>query len=271
MFESAWFLLLAIALTFVALSWWVNRSKRAGQKSLISFSPDRLHERIAVGRQFYLQALQRELANVILSQKLEAFEKAFYRMRDWEAEIDNADKSRRDAEYNLLLEKFPNLEDFDLIGTKHFIQYEDTFGWDIDDAVECYKEISKFLILDPKRSAGYPTHSFKREAEIFRENVRKYKDRRLKQAMEEAMGRYHAWRQDRDNSETEFKDRDYEVILLIGHPSREFTPEIEYGIVCKMLGEFGIYSFFVDDDRDKTYYSYHRSDSTFSRTDVLMH
>ena len=270
MSETAWFWFAAIALAAIAINWWMNRSKRATQKSLISFNADRLHERIAVGRKFYLETLQRELANVILSQDLEAFEKAFYALREWEAEIERADKSRREAEYNLLLEKFPKLEDFDLIGTKHYIRYDESPMWSLDDAIERYKEISKFLILDPERPAGHQHHSFKREMEIFRERIRRYKDKRLKDAMEEAMARYYAWRQDRD-AKDEFKDKDYEVVSLMGHPSREFTPEVEHGIVCKKLNECGIYSFFVDDERNKTYHHYHRSDPTFSKTDVLMH
>jgi SAM-dependent methyltransferase len=204
--------LAAIAVAFIALNWWSNRSNRKAQTASINFNTERLQDRIAVGRKFYLEALQRELANVILHQDLEAFEKAFYSMLEWEAEIERADKPRREAEYNLLLEKFPNLEDFDLIGTKHFIRYDESSMWSLDDAVERYKEISKFLIVDAERPVGHQHHSFSRELEIFRERMRRYKDRRLKDAMDEAMARYYAWRQDRE-AKDEFKDKDYEVFL----------------------------------------------------------
>jgi len=270
MSQTAWLWLGAIVLAIIAVNWWAKRSQGAKHKSIITFNAERLHERIAVGRKFYLETLQRELANVILSQDLEMFEKTFYAMREWEADIERCDKSRHEAEYNLILQKFPNLEDFDLIGTKHFIRYDESPTWSLDDAAERYKEISKFLILDPERPAGLRGHSFDRETKIFSERIQKYKDKRLKDGMDEAMGRYYAWRQDRDTKD-EFKDRDYEVVSLMGHPSRGFTPEIEYGIVCKKLNECGIYSFFVDDGRNKTYYHYHRSDPMFSKTDVLMH
>ena len=90
--------------------------------------------------------------------------------------------------------------------------------WGLDDAIERYKDISKFLILDPERPAGHQHHSFSREVEIFRERIRRYKDKRLKAAMDEAMARYYAWRQDRE-SKDEFKDKDYEVYSLAGWPS----------------------------------------------------
>lgn len=267
MSETAWGWLAAIALAVIALYWWLNRSNRKTQMESVRFNTERLYERIAVGRKFYLEALQRELANVILTQDLEAFEKAFYSMLEWEAEIERADTSRRDAEYNLLLEKFPNLEDFDLIGTKHFVRHDESAMWSLDDAVERYKDISKFLILDPERPAGHQHHSFRREVKVFRERIRTYKDKRLKIAMDEGMARYYAWLRDRE-AKDEFKDKDYEVYSLADWPGRDFAPEIEYGIVCKNLNEYGIYSFFVGDD--KTYYNYHRSEPTFTKTDIMV-
>ena len=266
MSETAWAWLAVIALAFTALNWWFNRSNRKAQTESVKFNTERLWERIAVARKFYLEALQRELSNIILNHDLEAFEKAFYSMLEWESEIERADKSRREAAYKLLLEKYQNLEDFDLIGTKHFIRYDDSTMWSPDDAVERYKDISKFLILDPERPAGHKHHSFSREEKIFHKHIRAYKDRRLKAAIDEAMARYYSWQQDRD-TKNEFKDKDYEVHSLSSWPSRSFTPEVEYGVVCKRLNEYGIYSFFAGDD--KTYYSYRRSDSTFAKTDVL--
>ena len=144
MSETAWSWLAAIALAVIALNWWLNRSNRKTQMESVKFNTEQLYERIAVARKLYLGALQRELANVILTQDLEAFEKAFYSMREWEAEIERPNKSRREAEYNLLLEKFPNLEGFDLIGTKHFIRHDESTMWSLDDAVERYKAYPSF-------------------------------------------------------------------------------------------------------------------------------
>jgi hypothetical protein len=44
-------------------------------------------ERIDIARTVYLVAIQRELANLIIDDDLEAFEKAFYWMRDWKRQI----------------------------------------------------------------------------------------------------------------------------------------------------------------------------------------
>ncbi len=266
MSETAWTWLAVFALTIIALNWWFNKSNNRSRAESEKFNTERLWNRVAVGRKFYLEVLQRELANILLNQDLEAFEKAFHAMREWEAAIERADKSRREAEYNLLLEKFPNLEDFDLIGTKHFVRYSDSSLWSLDDAVERYKDISKFLVLDPERPAGHQHHNFGSEIERFRERLRSYKDKRLKAAMDDAMARYYAFAQDREGKD-EFKDRDFEVYSLMGWPNRNFTPQVEYGIVCKKLNECGIYSFFAGDD--KTYYSYRRSDPAFAKTDVM--
>jgi hypothetical protein len=267
MSETAWGGVVAIVLAIIGINWWSNRSNRKNKRGATAWNE--LRERLAVARKFYLESLQRELTNVILNEDLEAFEKAFYAMWEWQAQLEKADQSRRDAEYNLLLEKFPHLEDFDLIGTKHFIQYIESPSWSLDEAVERYKDISKFLTVDPESAAFHRKFSYERELEIFRERIQRYKDKRLKVAMEDAMGIMHGRRIAKGKKA--FKDRDYEVVSLIGHPGRPFTPEVEYGIACKKLNEFGIYSFFDDDERNKTYYSFHRSDPSFSKNSVLMH
>jgi hypothetical protein len=105
---------------------------------------DQLQLRIDVARTYYLETLRRELANIILNEHIEAFEKAFYWMQDWKYEIDKSSNERRKAEYNLLLEKFPRLEEFDVVGTKHFILYNHRPWWSIDELVERYKEIPNF-------------------------------------------------------------------------------------------------------------------------------
>src|SRR5262249_48288770 len=149
------------------------------------------------GQRFYLEILQRELANLIMDEDLESFEKAFYWMEDWQHEIGRAAKDRREAERNLLLEKFPNLEDFDLVGIKHFIRYERPTG-NVDELIERYKEISKFLVLDVD-DLSKPNDLFnEREVKIFRERIQRYKDSRLSAAVDEGMKRFRIWSRDRE-------------------------------------------------------------------------
>lgn len=67
MSETTWGWLAAIALAVIALNWWSKRSNRKAQPESVKFNTERLYERIAVGRKFYLEALQRELVNVIFA------------------------------------------------------------------------------------------------------------------------------------------------------------------------------------------------------------
>lgn len=218
----------------------------------------------------YLETLRRELANLIIEHDLETFEKTFNRMLNWEAELVRSDHNRKHAEYNALLHKFPALEDFDVIGTRHFICYELESLGGIGDLVERYAEISKYLALDRIRQKSISKLYSKNEVQVFRETMHQYKDRRLRNAIEEAMQRYYIWRNGRgeDKPYDVYDDKDYEVTSFLTHRRREFTPEIQYGIVCKKLKENGVYSFFVADG-DKTYYSYYRSNESFTEDERL--
>jgi hypothetical protein len=108
-----------------------------------------------------------------------------------------------------------------------------------------------------------------KEVEIFRERIQTYKDLRLKEALKDAMERHRVWRMARDQimSNEPYKDNDYEVVPLSGIPNREFTPELEWGVYCKKLDEYGLYTFFGHDD--KSYHSYYRSNNLFSAKNVL--
>jgi hypothetical protein len=265
--SSTWMWVLIFLACGLMLNLWQNRSNKKAHLDAVKRQIERLQERIDTARTFYLEALQRELANIIMSEDLEAFEKAFHWMVDWQYEIDKS-RERRLAEYNLLLEKFPGLGDFDLVGTKHFIRYQDRPMWGMDELVERYKEVSQFLIVDPSKTSLTRFTYNEHEVEIFRERIQTYKDLRLKQAIQEGMKRYRMWRNDHQPQDNEsFQDSEYEVLSLLGLPNREFTPEVEWGVFCKALSEYGLYTYFGHDD--KNYYSYYRSDSTFSAKNVL--
>ncbi|WP_446993340.1 hypothetical protein [Rhizobium leguminosarum] len=49
----------------------------------------------------------------------------------------------------------------------------------------------------------------------------------------------------------------------------EYSPEIGYGIHFADTGEYGLHTVFFDDERDKTYRSYYRSDSKFKEQQYL--
>jgi hypothetical protein len=149
--------------------------------------------------------------------------------------------------------------------------------WGMDELVERYKEISKFLIVDAYEAPEFPRSMYsdsrsmydERGVEIFRERIQTYKDLRLKEAIKEGMKRYDIWRKRRkpEDANDSYDDNEYEVLSLIGVPNREFTPELEWGIFCKKLNEYGLYTYFGHED--KSYHSYYRSNNTFSAKDIL--
>jgi hypothetical protein len=83
------------------------------------------------------------------------------------------------------------------------------------------------------------------------------------------MKRYYIWRRakdelDRTEMPERYEDTDFEVFRM----EARFTPDVKYGIVCKKLDENGVYSFFVADE-GQTYYSYSRTDQTFTKDTLL--
>lgn len=257
-------------IVLLIISYFSNKSNRKAQVNALDWKTQNLNRRLLTVQRLYLETLQRELANIILAENIETFEKAFFTLRDWESEILRSSEDRRTAEYRLLLEKFPNFEDFDLIGTKHFVRYDDRPMWSLDDVIDRYREISKFLVLDSLTDEEAGTHrkNFdEREFEIFQQRIRSYKDKRLRDEIKSAMVAFR--KSDTEYGTDTFESDEYEVTALWRQPHREFTPDNQYGVYSKKLNEFGIYSFFAADN-DRTYESYYRSDSAFSRTDVLM-
>ena len=229
-------------------------------------------ERNLISQRFYLEILRRELANVIMNQGLEVFERAFNSMCDFEDEIGSCDEVRRIAEQTILLKKYPHLEDFDIIGTRHFVRYHDGKNLmnDTEDLVERYKDISKFMIVNRMFALQIKGQKLydDREKEVFRKCMRDEKNHRLRLGIEEGMRRFRAHQYSIGElgipSEV-FEDEKYEVTYLSAIPGRPFSPENEYGVYCKELNEFGIYSTFSSDG-DKIYRSYHRTDSSFRET-----
>ncbi len=259
-----WWLFSASLLVVILL---VLKIKTDGESRVHELHFER--ERVLTAQKFYLEALRRELAQLIKGVSLETFERAFYKMHEVEQEFKRSDSSRCKAEKALLFKKFPTMENFDLIGTRHFVSYESAKRNNhIDELVERYREISTFLILEDEVSSR--AISYEDERRIFEECIQDEKNKRLRYAIDEAMLRYGIRRGNGTEigKQEEYRDGDYEVTSLIGVPGREFTPEIEYGIFCKKFNEYGVYSFFVhseDDDETKVYHSYYRSDGLFEK------
>src|ERR1035438_5408112 len=116
--------LVPLVLIYLIFAYFTRRSDLKKRKEAADWQYERLRTQWLTAQRFYLETLQRELANLILREDIEALEKAFHSVRHWDREVSRSSQERWDAEQALLLEKFPNLQDFDLIATKHFIRYD---------------------------------------------------------------------------------------------------------------------------------------------------
>jgi hypothetical protein len=253
-------ILVAVVVRWTAKKW-SSVAKVSSDGSL-----ERAKSNISEAEERYQEVLRRELANIIQDISLEAFEKAFYKMQEFEEEMLRAKDTRRKAELQALVQKYEFFSDFDLIGTRHFVRYDREQG--VDDFIDRYVDISKFLILN-RRNASRRLYNDE-EVMVFQRNMKKQKALRLKGFLKEALERLHRhWRSIKDetgNWNTEqYDDLEFHVSRLVLWN----TPESAYGIVCKKTGEYGVYTLFVGDD-GKSYETYYRSDEGFSEDSCKM-
>ena len=82
----------------------------------------------AYDRNNYLPILPRELANHLMQRDPEAFARLYEKLH---YDIDRYKSFAKDAllgEFRALIERFPQYDDFDLIGTRQHMRYPDAFG-----------------------------------------------------------------------------------------------------------------------------------------------
>lgn len=249
----------------VALSILLLLRRRTTQPSVeATVAASKLQERLLTVQGFYLDTLRREIANIVLSENLEAFEKAFNCMCEWEAELALANRERLSEEYRALLSRYPDQSAFDILGTRHFIPYAEHLSG-VDELLERYKDISKFLIVDNllAKEGGAFRHFGENEAEVFQRMRDKLKGKNLQAALSEAMRRYWLLRSASEKapptSPYSYVDEDFDV-WLAPH-SLHLSPDNAYGIHCKKLNEYGAFATFYDERRGKDISAYFRTDS----------
>jgi hypothetical protein len=215
----------------------------------------------------YLEVLRRELANVISRDNPDKMSALYRKAKAEEREMLRADKARIQAELTTLTHKYPVYEDFDKIGTKHFVPYSaDSHRGEEDKLSETYLNISKFLTLTRTQDgrSQYPVFSDD-DDNIFQRCMKELKDRKFKASLESAVDRYYLARQVAEASGSEIRDYEDQKIGVFRLPSHA---DVKYGVHLKQTDEYGIYSFFVYDD-GKTTTRYTRSDQSFQKETTL--
>jgi hypothetical protein len=209
----------------------------------------------------YLEILQRELANVIARDNPDEMIALYRKARAQEREMLKADKARVQAELTALTHKYPVYEDFDKIGTKHYVPYSAEPLWGSeDDLSDAYLDISKFLIVTRIQDGqSYKTIFPDDDDKSFQRCMQELKDGTFKAALESAVDSYYLACRVAEQSGSQihhYEDRKIGVFRLPSYA------DVRYGIHLKQTDEYGVYSFFVHDD-GKVSSRYARSDATF--------
>lgn len=222
----------------------------------------------------YLEVLRREISNLIVEADPDLMVRSYEKAWTWEQET-ATNPERLRADEAALVAKLSVFEEFDLIGTRHFVPYaEGRCSLDDDDLVKRYLELSRMLVfvrnrLQPDVARRRPLHDEK-EHKVLLDTMGRVKDQRFRSRIDDALQRCYAYRQGFDAGRSEpcaatretFSDAEVEVFSL----PFGIAPEIETGIVFKKTDERGIHAVFVHDDgrRSETYY---RTDQQFAKRD----
>jgi len=144
----------------------------------------------------FLEALQREIANLLVQRDLDLMVQCYDRAATFEWEMaQNAERAK--AEEAALTAKFPFFSDFDLIGTRHFVPYADAGSMHSDeDLAERYQEISRMLIFMRRRNSFSSTSCYNEEdKKVFNKVMQRERDTRFRKRIEEAVLRFHTYAQ----------------------------------------------------------------------------
>ena len=215
----------------------------------------------------YLEVLRRELANVISRESPDKLIALYRKAKAQEREMQKADKARVDAELSALTHKYPMYEDFDKIGTKHFVPYSGDALWgEQDELSDAYLDISKFMALTRilEGRSGRPIFPDD-DDDIFKRSMQELKDQTFKTALKSAVDRYYLARRMAEAAGSDLGNYEDQQIAVRHLPS---YADIKYGIHLKQTDEYGIYSFFVHDD-GKISNFYSRSDQSFGSETAL--
>jgi len=216
----------------------------------------------AIDRANFLQSLRRELANVLVWRNPQRYLQLY---RNIHAEMSSLESYRPEEVRKQLMDlckKYPNYNDFDVIGTREYVLYADGLSMMDDAELEgCYRDLVMFaglstLIDEAWKDAAsnmFVHTTSDRELAHLTEYVQRIEDTKLRLRIERAMD---------DNALARKNDggnlnSDFYTIVDLSH-----FAEKRYGVHLKRTNEFCIYSFFVFDD-GRINHGFYRSDPNF--------
>ncbi len=214
----------------------------------------------------YIEVLRRELANAIVSDNPNKMVTLYRKGWTFEQEMLKADAARVQAEGDVLTKRYPLYEDFDLLGTRHFVPYSDAVESCEEDAVaDRYLDISKFIVLQNIKAKSTRPIFSESEDTILRKTMKREIDHRFRAKIIDAMDKYKMVRG--ADKEGHYENIDYEDRALFIFRLQHIV-DLRWGILFKDTQERAIYSVFYDDN-SKAYKSFYRSDDTFQKEESL--
>ncbi len=237
--------------------------------------PTRQELDTAQERALLLTTFRRELANYMVRRDpdrfIELYEQAHTEARKISQLARQSENAVLETQLATLCEKHPFYTDFDLFGTREHVLYEDGVSWkSIEDIEAHYLDLVRFhalqIALNEEWKMIGPATS-RDDLKHLKEYVIKIKDTIFKKRIVDAVDVFYRAKSDYetiDGSPILYENDIFQVQHAYD------VAEIRYGIYFKDTDEYGLYSFFVDDEKDKTYYSYYRSDGTFKTEEYLV-
>jgi hypothetical protein len=254
--------LIAVVLAFTLGAKIASLSNRSTLAKLLSEQ--------ARDRRSFLSAIQRELANILIWMDPQRFYQLYQSVMTEEAEIKNLTSSEANHRWDAFSEKYPDYQDFDIIGVRSYVLYPDTISChDFESLGQAYRDISTFQALMIARDPFWRFFKGKNteEANHLAGYARQVQDTKLRLDIELAVQQYYLSGKADDYAE-------FETDSFIVSPIPHLFEENRLGVVVKGTGEHGIYGFYVSDKylpdgSPKIFHNYYRSDPTFQTTKGL--
>lgn len=224
----------------------------------------RLESLQAKDQSHYLDVLRRELANHLIRHDSERFLR-LYRERHFELnKYEDRPKVALTAELLTLSEKFPFLQDFDIVGVRPHVLYEDAFSWQsLDDILEHYWAICRLKKLYSllHEHWRYVDVTSTEDLAHCEEYVRRLEGAKFAKRLDQAVDTYYRFR----GAGFEFFENDTVSVTPISH-----FAELRWGVHFKDTKEYGIrtkYDF--DDPNRNSLVCYFRSDYKFENETAI--
>lgn len=248
-----WLWLLALLAGGVLGFWLGAKGAAEGAKPVIQ----RFAETQAYDRNNYLRILRRELANHLMQRDSASFARLYEKLHYDIAKYDTFSKEALAGELRALVERFPQYDDFDLVGTRQHVLYPDALSiHDDDDVGEHFRSIVRFQALSAKLDPAWSRFKSTSEDDLkhLQDYARDVRDAKFKKRLKAAIDTFYLARgEERDSFET----RDFSVVRV------SHIAEIRYGVHFKDTDEYGLYGAFHG-DRAEPFEHFYRSNMMFT-------